>query len=984
MPNPTPADQLAALARGLDAWTLEQVRTHGRFFRSDAAKHLAHLKGNASGKANLSLTDRILEMLEDCVPLGETRQQGMTRRSAQREPVTLATLVAAAAAATVPSGPAATPRGERASREILDLTKSQFDGAVAAARLAAECLRGDPDALADVGPEHLTWQPERGRRGHGEWALVATVTSYSDTTAERAFRRRHGDQAPYDAKHENRDRRAKHATGIRNLLDFAATKGLLYRESGAQSTTACVVHHPDWQPRLDEWIGRWARKGCPNPVAGRPVSATTARKIAGGFRTLALYGTRAGHSSASETNWARVRASLIEAFADGRGGLSRQHFTWARYAYRMLRTAGAIDAPEWPMPEDERVSLVPQRAITRAARFDDFSEWTTKSGQPATGLIEGVFSIKTWKEWATLAAEQLEERQLPPRAYVNPDLKQELRMARNGGDEMFRCDPATVEGRLQDIAWQAGWCEANASIDWSSQDGDEVCNPAHMQKHVEARDKAIGRKAGAPDTLVSKAAYGLAMLASPFFEARALAAAAHAEADGMMEAARAYREKAAQLRTWSGKLKVIAARRRSVKQRNKRDADEITRREVQQLWLAWSSDGTSGWHKIGRLRDLLLLEAEREFARCCSRWNQDGTKRVPMAEVTTVPIPEQIAWIERERGLPSEERTVHPSLTWAVLVRDAVIVGLLYRIPLRERNVIGMKLGNWRALHGGRKANQWEGEIGCEFTAEEMKSDRAFQPTYMTARMHSDPALFAAARPDLLQLYFMEVGARHEVLRLAAGQQLVVGAGDEAVAHGPGDVVPSDYVFPAVARKSGRSPDAAARLAAGCPMDAETFRERWRDRIAEHADSLGIDFGEVSRIFGGAAPHAVRHLFGTHHCWTDKFPDAIGLESASVMLHHRETGITRKKYVGITERQVEVSAGHSTLVVAPGADSAPVPVDLAPLPGDDGELRELLARQRRQNYEEYLSGVIDRATYAERQARVAEIESDVCLARVAA
>ncbi len=365
----------------------------------------------------------------------------------------------------------------------------------------------------------------------------------------------------------------------------------------------------------------------------------------------------------------------------------------------------------------------------------------------------------------------------------------------------------------------------------------------------------------------------------------------------------------------------------------------------------------SGWHKLRTMRDLIVQDAEREFARCLHQQLPNGRWR-RQTDIKTVPLEEQIAIIERERNLAVADRTFRPRQGWVTRVRDAAVVTVLHRVPLRERNVVGMTVTNWKsALTGRGTAQPWEGRISLAYSAEEMKGDRPFSPLFLAAEERETQDGIASARPALLQLYLMPGGALEESLRLPASATRVVLSGKQ---YGPGDVIPSPYIFPSLARKSGRG-NPELRLAAGCRWDEDAFAANWTSVIRRYAVALNVDMERLKAVFGAAGPHAVRHLFGTHHCNPTDHPDAIGLQNASKMLHHRDTAITQSKYIGTSETTISVTPvarqqGGTVDRTATAQPARPADGSMRALAMQklDGKLDALLARS--------LAGEIDDAT----------------------
>ena len=929
MPAKLPEKRLAELTAEVDRWSRLEIEKVGRFSPTGAAAHLGRFTGNPKGKMNGRLLQSLLDRLGDVIRY-PGNLKGLTRTTCTVEQMTLGRILDVAAQHL--NAVEQLRRGGRTGRDVETLTPSQVDDARGAARFAATVLAGGGDRLADVSGDALGWDVSAGKAGGGDWTLCAVVAAASDKTAREKYEAKHPGKW---AAEMNGARRMKQVSSIRLLLDFAATRGLLTR--GPQQATA-MASAPDWSPVGAKWEAEMA--------AGR--AAAMAHKAGRGIRLLALYATRRGWMTPAATDWARLREAILADLETT--SLKHSAMDAARFAFNLLHAFGHL--PErWPCQGDTRESLVPNAAAMAAARTGDFTGWVLPDGRAVHALTEGALGLRDWWRWATTPTSLLKASGLPARAYPNPSERQRLRAARQG-DKAFRLGETSCKSRLALFNLMAGAYASAGGLDWTQQGADELCNPAHLQSFAIARDRAAGRKAGSSvESTVSMVAFALATLASPYLEARAGMEADRAAAAGDQALAEALRQRAQQLRAWSTDLKEIGIKHSS----SDRDADRSTK--AQETWLAWSADGVSGWHKLRTMRDLIVQDAEREFARCLHQQLPNGRWR-RQTDIKTVPLEEQIAIIERERNLAVAERTFRPRQRWVTRVRDAVVVTVLHRVPLRERNVVGMTVTNWKsALTGRGTAQPWEGRISLAYSAEEMKGDRPFSPLFLAAEERETQDGIASARPALLQLYLMPGGAREESLRLPASANDVVLSGKQ---YGPGDVIPSPYIFPSLARKSGRG-NPELRLAAGCRWDEDAFAANWTSVIRRYAVALNVDMERLKAVFGAAGPHAVRHLFGTHHCNPTDHPDAIGLQNASKMLHHRDTAITQSKYIGTSETTISVTpvarqqggtdGRTATAQPARPADGSMRALAMQKL---DGKLDALLARS--------LAGEIDDAT----------------------
>lgn len=895
----TPEVRMAELTTELDRWSRQKIESRGRFSLKDAQAHLGQFAGNEKGLVNKTVVRSAMDRLGDCVSFSGPHS-GFTRRACTVEQVTLARILEVAAQHINPD--ACLRDGVRPSRDVEMLTESQFSAAQGAARFAATVI-SMAGQLADVSGNVLGWDVAAGKNATGDWRLCAIVAEASDRTA----RKKHEATNPNTtwAPQMNAARRIKQVSSIRLLLDFAATKDLLLR--GPEQAVARVAT-ASWIPALNAW---GAELG-----AGR--SKSNAHKVRRGLMLLALYATRRGWGTPDVTDWTHLRKTIL---ADHeQGSMNPSAMDSARFAFNLLHAAGHV--PErWPLQGDSRQSLVPNAAVTAAAE-GDFSGWVMPDGQFAQALTDGALGLRDWRRWATLPTSLLKGEGLPARSFMNPSDHQRLRTAKKG-DRAFKQVVTTLRGRLSFFNQLAGFCASTLGIDWATQGADELCNPAHLDAFAKTRARAAGRDVDSFDSVVNAMAFNLGTLACPYLEARASQEADRWSKQGDEGQAAALRRRADELRGWSTDLKVFGIKT----QATKFDKDASERRRAQATWLAWSADGVSGWHKLLTMRDLMVQNVEREFARCLKDRLPNG-RWVRQTGILTVSIEDQIALIEREQKMPPAARTFYPSQAWCVLVRDAVAVTVLIRVPLRERNLVGMTSTNWKATLAGRgTAKSWEGRISFKFTAEEMKGIRPFLPQFLAADERDTPDGIASARPALLHLYLMLGGARENVLRLpaTAGRFLLNGKH-----YGPGDAIPSPFIFPSLARKPGKTPPAKfhKNLEAGSKWEEGSFGAHWGQIVATYAPALNLDMDQVKSAFGAAGPHACRHLFGTHHCNTTDHADAIGLQNASVMLHHKDTETTLRKYVGTTEQQISVTK-TATRQQQGGAEGRMAPLALA-------------------------------------------------------
>jgi hypothetical protein len=107
--------------------------------------------------------------------------------------------------------------------------------------------------------------------------------------------------------------------------------------------------------------------------------------------------------------------------------------------------------------------------------------------------------------------------------------------------------------------------------------------------------------------------------------------------------------------------------------------------------------------------------------------------------------------------------------------------------------------------------------------------------------------------------------------------------------------------------------------------DGDAFAQQFKKRMREYAGVMNINADALDAYFGSLSPHIVRLLFGSHHCDEKRWPDAIGIDAASTLLHHVNTDITRRKYVARNERATSAVSRRTADAGTAGAPAAAPP-----------------------------------------------------------
>lgn len=651
------------------------------------------------------------------------------------------------------------------------------------------------------------------------------------------------------------------------LLDLAATAGLIERD--AVHTEEYAFHAAEWQRHIEQWTSEIMRRS----------SRKSERAVVEGCRTLALYATRRGKTDPSAVNWDAIRTRIEEDRSNDR--IRYRTFTHARWVYNKLRKYKRIKVEEeWKTKQHQRRSLVTMAVIRSSLSARDFSEWKTADGKHAEALTEGAYGMTDWVRWCRAKNDrELRNARLPLRTWPNPTPEEERRVlvARKRNKQLFKLSPAVMRHRLQHVALVAGWAESNEGIDWTESGLDRLVDPGLLEKMAKdlAHEGAVDEDGDPVSSLASQIAFTLATLASPYLEARALR-----EGDSDL---------AAKLKEHSNDLKAMGIRLEAERKKHLR--------AIVDAWDAGSGKG--GW---GRLEDLRA---------------------------------EMIAEIERLAGGLSLEVQVEaidsgdfrPSMTWAVLVRDACMVSLLRVIPLRGGTLVRITRDMW--FNDGASAHQdpqpWEGGIQLRLPKRLMKGRRKFQPFLFRSRHVGDAAREADLCRPLWQLYFMAGGAREEVLRYPNAEN-----DDELV------VAESPYIFPALARRGGgHGTTQEDRIKGKLRWKVGSASAQFSRRVLQFAGQLGMNVRTLEDLWGATSLHVIRLLFGTH--WANE-PGM--LKAASLMLHHSSTITTEKKYCALNESDVDLFANGE-----PQSEEARLRAEVARLRAQLVNLRDVVGEE---------------------------------------
>ena len=473
------------------------------------------------------------------------------------------------------------------------INRGQFDNIKTVANLIAKYTPGANGDWAAVTADYFGWD-ETANNGRGDWAICARVLDYSDRQHREKHEAKGGDG---QRRAKKNTMRTKHLGSVRLLLNLAATHGRILRTTRKPGPPRAFAVM--WGPHVKRWIAGLVRRF---PDASPAM-------IQQGVSVLARYGTRLGTSSASSTPWLRVKDLIV---ADRAAGvLSRSSFGNARFVWRLVLDllSARFEVPEtaaWPTERDSRMQLVEDHLLAeivdhfhgdvekrRTTKFD-FKRLVDPLGRKVMGLINGAFGLADWLVWSTETDDYLARHGLPPREFIDPDdrMKEHLRRAKKMSGALYWLAPATLLGRLRMLFHYAGWCQTSREADWSKDALNALVDPDRFKKYAE---DLLARNEGGGAQKLSEAARALAIIASPYLEARALQCA-HTEVDDKLrdvfrERAAVFRSAGRDLRDWASDHKVSGNASKNIE-------------KISTLW--GERGGCTGYHKLLTLRTFLI------------------------------------------------------------------------------------------------------------------------------------------------------------------------------------------------------------------------------------------------------------------------------------------------------------------------------------------------------------------------------------------
>ena len=538
----------------------------------------------------------------------------------------------------------------------------------------------------------------------------------------------------------------------------------------------------------------------------------------------------------------RIWRDAEEDSADLRTGLPAHYHDAARYVWRRLPELQ--ERKVWSLARDTRVGLFSNQAIARlvesvtanpaAPKRWDFSGFVDDRGEYMRGFIESRFGLRRWVTWVTLEPSQLEHHGLPPRAWPRPNEGQEgkMRRARRRKEQLFRCRPTTLRSRLARISLIAGWMRG-MGFNPRFHDFRFILDDERFAAYEEWRETHPTQSSYDPETEAARKVKGrdqlaldMSRIASPFCEAVALARGFQEVADTMQAAAKALKIRGYERKPIENEVKII--------------------REVYQ---AWSVGNRDGYLRLIDLVDLILQDA---------------------ADLEGRNLEEAVAALR--------DGSFTPSYTWALRIRDAVLIHCLRKIPLRARTLSLFEMSEWRnhSVDGTpvSRLQKWEAAIQWVIDQSKMKTHwRDFSPAFIHEADVGDPDAEEDAFRMLLEAYFRPGGARETLLTPSENEA----------------AIKSRYVFPAPIRygkKQGENRRSESSWRA--PSVTAWFRRL----VKRYAGRLGLDWHRLRKLHGATGVHVIRLLFGSY--WVGQSRS----ETASLLLGHTDPGFTIRLYSG--------------------------------------------------------------------------------------
>jgi hypothetical protein len=431
---------------------------------------------------------------------------------------------------------------------------------------------------------------------------------------------------------------------------------------------------------------------------------------------------------------------------------------------------------------------------------------------------------------------------LPPRAFGRG----------RGGRAPFLAAESTWNRMLQCLLYYAGWLVNEGTCDSEDLRLEDLTSTVYWDVFVEAQIEAknLHPTSGRSSSLTLHAQC-LAILAHPYLSRIA-------EAEGDPGRAAEFERRGAYFRTEADRLKPGREDQYSAK-------DKI---------IAWETDNTPAYLKLLRLRDLLSADIV-QFANGAS-------------------ISSQLEQLRR-----GSVETNDPS-RWAVAVRDAAMISVLRRVPLRAHNLVGLEFGHTESqrLKSGSSnarcewsvpdaARPWDGAITFRFPSRVTKAGNCTELPLITADACGIDDFEADLGRNFIELYLRPNGARSALL-----------AAEE-------DADDCHRVFVPDAGKAKKKGDR--------PLGSWTtvgVSQRFTDLLFRFHERLGMQWSRIEAVGGATGIHVIRHLFGS---W---FYEQGDRQYASAMLMHTSPRTLDRHYAFLSPRALSYDRQRGPAVAA--------------------------------------------------------------------
>lgn len=706
---------------------------------------------------------------------------------------------------------AAGPRGRRSVEGRAGMT-----GLTAAQREAAQSVvslvekRGEAFGLdASDGPAVLACE-----------RLPELVAQMSDAAAAEKAQVRGARWSP-----ELNTMRPKLVGAATNLLHLARVHQLAARRSPDDTLPPVVA------PELRETLQRIRRKLEERARADGTLQ-NNALRIRCGVTTLGRLLSRRGWFSLTSVDLEKLVSDFVE--ATKRGWITENETHAVRHVWRRLHSLQHRPLPnartDAELFSDTLVrEAIEARPSVRAVVLAASDSPHVRPG--GASLLDGPYGLRRVIEFLTLSPDELGIRcDLPAqrigvksaRAHVAlSDTDATLTLLGSHSDGVRDADPiadATVTSYASSIRRLA---QALRGLGAPSPSLDDCCSPESLQRVATAKGWITTNERSA----AVLSSHGSEVVES--ITAVLWASAQLALHDGDRERARHSLEARRRLSKWKQRLA----------ERGAKDESALKLKQVIGIDRVWrGNDNVAGFIKLGRLRDCIIGRLERHAG---------------------LPLKEQVAHLFAHPTAPWATKS------WALAVRNALLVHIVRFAPLRSRELVRLRCEMLTATRYGVPCAVWETGATVEFDvpAAIMKSKRNREGTF--ASETDDAETEGRFLRDLWALYLMPGGAR------------------ETLCKG------SDLLFPSTRAKR--------------RLGAASLSNAFRTEVLRYAGVLGMTRSALESMYGATGLHGVRALVGRYVAH-----DLGNPAKATVLLHHSSIEFTMRRYVGFSARSTRV------------------------------------------------------------------------------